>query len=305
MFLAIPTNRYFPLIPAIALGIFFLAACEKEVPIELNDQKTARLVVEGRITNENKAHAIRLTKTLSYFNSEPAPVPKSAEVYIIEEDTETRIDLSLEDDSLGYFRTPVFKGTVGMTYSLFVNDNSESYKATAYLDTVTKMDSINYIYEYINYFEQGFYKLRMSAFEPPPLGNVYMFFIYKNDTLFNDKLVETPYENDLLYNNTYLANIELMWMPQEEVTLDTNTIRIEMLSISQEEYDYNNTFLNETYGNGSVFTGPPANIESNMKNTSGGIDGLGFFGASSLVVLSMEMLKVHDESTNNPDYEKD
>lgn len=305
MFSAIPTNRYFQLIPAFALGIFFLTACEKEVPIELNDQKTARMVVEGRITNEKKAHAIRLTKTLSYFNSEPAPVPETAEVYILEEETETRIDLSFVDDSLGYFETPVLRGEVGMNYSLFINDNGESFKATAYLDTVTKMDSINYLYEYINYFEQGFYKLRMSAFEPPPLGDVYMFNIYKNDTLFNDRLVETPYQDDFLFNNTYLANIELMWMPQEEVTLDTNTIRIEMLSISQEEYDYNNTFLNETYGNGSVFSGPPANIQSNLKNTSGGIDGLGFFGASSVVVLSMEMLKVHDESTNNPDYEKD
>lgn len=305
MFSAIPTNRYFLLIPAFALGIFFLTACEKEVPIELNDQKTARMVVEGRITNEKKAHAIRLTKTLSYFNSEPAPVPETAEVYILEEETETRIDLSFVDDSLGYFETPVLRGEVGMNYSLFINDNGESFKATAYLDTVTKMDSINYLYEYINYFEQGFYKLRMSAFEPPPLGDVYMFNIYKNDTLFNDRLVETPYQDDFLFNNTYLANIELMWMPQEEVTLDTNTIRIEMLSISQEEYDYNNTFLNETYGNGSVFSGPPANIQSNLKNTSGGIDGLGFFGASSVVVLSMEMLKVHDESTNNPDYEKD
>lgn len=305
MFSAIPTNRYFQLIPAFALGIFFLTACEKEVPIELNDQKTARMVVEGRITNEKKAHAIRLTKTLSYFNSEPAPVPETAEVYILEEETETRIDLSFVDDSLGYFETPVLRGEVGMNYSLFINDNGESFKATAYLDTVTKMDSINYLYEYINYFEQGFYKLRMSAFEPPPLGDVYMFNIYKNDTLFNDRLVETPYQDDFLFNDTYLANIELMWMPQEEVTLDTNTIRIEMLSISQEEYDYNNTFLNETYGNGSVFSGPPANIQSNLKNTSGGIDGLGFFGASSVVVLSMEMLKVHDESTNNPDYEKD
>ena len=78
-----------------------------------------------------------------------------------------------------------------------------------------------------------------------------------------------------------------------------------MLSISEGEYTYNNTFLQETYNNGSVFSGPPANIPSNVKNTSGGVDGVGFFSAASVTSIEFTLAKEHDDSTNNPDYESD
>jgi hypothetical protein len=246
---------------------------------------------------------IRITRSLSYFNNQPAPVPSGAEVYVIEESTGTRFDLSLIQDSIGLFSTERMRGKVGSEYSLIINDGDASYKATSLLDTVAQMDSINYEYEFFDYFKFGFYKIRMSAYEPPPLGDIYMFNIYKNDTLVNDRLFETPYQDDILFNDSYLANVEIIYIPQEEIFLDTNTIRVEMLSISEDEFNYNNNFLNETYGNGSIFSGPPANIPSNIKNTSGGIDGLGFFGASSVISLSMTLIKEHDESTNNPDYD--
>lgn len=285
-------------------GLIILIACEEEIPLELNDQEFARLVVEGRITNQEKVHRIRLTRTLSYFDNQPAPVPENAEVYIIEEETGRRIDFTLSDDTLGFFESPSTRGNTGRNYTLHVIDGEETYQATSYLDTVPDMDSINYIYEYFSYFERGFYIIRMSAYEPPPMGDYYMFYIYVNDTLFNKELANTPYETDLLLNDAYISNVELIYLPQEHIISDTNIVRVEMLSISESEYNYNNTFLNETYGNGSIFSGPPANIPSNMKSTSGHIDGLGFFGASAYTSLEMPLYKEHNDNTNSPDYER-
>jgi hypothetical protein len=99
-----------------------------------------------------------------------------------------------------------------------------------------------------------------------------------------------------------MADVELIWIPQEEIFLDTNQVRVEMYSISREEFDYNNAFIAESYANGSIFSGPPANIPSNLINSSGGLDGLGFFGASSITELEMILYKQHNDSTNNPDY---
>ena len=73
-----------------------------------------------------------------------------------------------------------------------------------------------------------------------------------------------------------------------------------MISISEEEIYFISDLLNETYGNGSIFSGPPANIRSNVVNTSEGLDGLGFFGASSKTLIEMVLIKEHDDSTNNP-----
>jgi hypothetical protein len=285
----------------IAIGI----SCQEEITIDLNDQRNQRLVVEGRLTNEIKNHTVRLSRTLSYFDSQQAPAVTNADVYILEEGTGTHYDLTLSNDTFGYYQTGLIRGKVGETYTLVVLDGSDEYEATAYLDTVAQMDSINYIYEYMEstWYSQGYYIIRMSAYEPAPVGNIYMFYLYINDSLYNDALSETPYANDIFFNDSYLPNIELAYIPQEAITHDTNTFKVLMLSISEEEFNYNNTFLQESYNGGSIFSGPPANIPSNLKSTSGGLDGLGFFGASSVSVKEMMLYKEHNDSTNNSDYE--
>lgn len=286
------------------IAIILFNSCEEEIQLELNTLEYERIVVEGRITNELKNHTLRLTKTASYFENERVPPLLDAEVYIIEENSETRYDLALVNDTMGYYETDEFCGIAGETYSLHINYGGESYIATSYLDSVAGMDSLNYVYEYISYAEQGFYKIRMSAYEPPPEGDVYIFDIYLNDILYNDEPGETPYANDLFMNDLYMANVEIMWLPQEEIIADTNHILVRMYSSSEEEYDFIEAFNIETYSGGSIFNGPPANIPSNLKCTTGGIDGLGFFAASSVTTQDMILIKEHDDSTNNPDYER-
>lgn len=298
-------NREQNIILFLIAGIIslFFTACQEEIDLDLNNQETERIIVEGRVTNEFTSHAIRLTHSISYFQNEIVPPLLNATVYLTEEISGKRYDMQLEDDTLGMYISEDFRGVVGSEYTLHIDYNGELWEATSYLDTVPLIDSINYEYEYITYFELGYYKIRMSAYEPPPLGNIYMFKIYKNDSLYTDKLANTPYQEDLLFNDLYLANIEILWIPQEEITLDTNTVKIEMYSISRKEYNYNNAFLSESYGNGSIFSGPPANIPSNILNISGGLDGLGFFAASSVTSSEMLLIKQHNDSTNNPDYQ--
>ena len=75
-----------------------------------------------------------------------------------------------------------------------------------------------------------------------------------------------------------------------------------MISISKEENEFINAFNNESQNGGSIFSGPPANIPSNLKNISGGLEGLGFFGASAKTTKEMILIKKHKSSTNDPNY---
>ncbi len=209
---------------------------------------------------------------------------------------------NLENKKLGYYLTDSIRGKIGESYSLHINYDGESYKATTFLDTVASLDSINYEYEFDSYQERGYYKLRISAYEPPPQGDIYMFLIYINDTLFNDELINTPYSNDQTGNDSYLANLEILSLPQEEISIENNQFIIKMLSISLEEFFYNNAFVQETYFSGSIFSGPSANIPSNLKCLTCDIDGLGFFGASAVTVQEMTLIKEHSDLTNSPDY---
>lgn len=284
-----------------------LISCEEEIQLELNNPENQRIVVEGRITSELGNQPIRITQTLSYFENELAPPVTDAEVYIVEEGSGEEFPLHLIDDSLGIYQTNSVAGQFGENYSLIINHGDESYKATSYLDTVPLIDSITFEYQYLTYFgfSFGIYVIKMSFYEPPPEGQYYRIDIYLNDTLYTDEIVEPVYLSDFQINDKYLANIELYSIPQERIKLDTNVVRLEMFSISEDELIFLGELINETYGNGSIFSGPPANIESNIENTSGGLDGIGFFGASGVSKIEAVLIKQHDDSTNNPFIEID
>ncbi len=284
--------------------IIIVFGCQEEANIPLKDPEYNFIVVEGRITDELKRHTIRLTLTAPYFYNDTVPAITEAEVYLIEENTDTRYDMVLENQKMGYYLTDSISGRIGETYSLNIEYNNELYSASTYLNSVIQMDSIKYEYEYVAYAEQGFYKIKISAFEPPPIGDYYMFNLYINDTLYNDELSKTAYTDDQLFDNTYLNDIDVFWLPQEEIITDTNHVVLEMLSISKEEYYFIEAFIPETYFSGSIFDGPPANIPTNIHCVDCGIDGFGFFGASAVSKLEMTLIKKHDDSTNNPDYKR-
>ena len=118
-------------------------SCQEEINLDLNNQETERLIVEGRVTNENKHHSVRLTRSISYFQNEIVPPLLEASVYLVEDKTGNKYDMQIIDDTLGIYISDQFKGVVGCTYSLHIDFNGESWEALSYLDTVPDMDSIN------------------------------------------------------------------------------------------------------------------------------------------------------------------
>lgn len=287
------------------LAFLFFNACEEEIDLELNDQEHQRIVVEGRITNEFGPQKIRLTRTLSYFQNEKAPVMTDVEVWVMEEGTGTRFDLVLTDDSAGIYETEAMAGKVGETYTLHIIDGDELYEASAYLDTVPHIDSLTYDYTVYRYFgvRFGLYELKASFYEPAPEGNIYRADIYLNDTLYTEDLAEAVYFDDFGVNDMYLPDINLYSFPQEDIWGDSttvHTVRVELFSLSEDEFNFLIGFFNESYGNGSLFSGVPANIPTNIKNTTEGIDGVGFFAASGKFVIETTLIPEHDPSTNNP-----
>jgi hypothetical protein len=283
------------------MAVLALISCQEEVTIDLYNSGNERIAVDGRITNVLKRHKIRLTRTRGYLENIKVPPLLNANAYILEKNSGKTYNLTLSDSVNGIYLTPEFKGTTGETYSLIVHSDSNTYEATTYMDTVTALDSIKYEYEYSDLMQIGYYKIFMSAYDPPTT-NYYRFSIFLNDTLVNYKITDASYTDDQLFNGYYMAYIEIYDMRQEWVRQHSNTLKVEILSMSKFEYDNINDYMSEIYGNGSIFTGPSANIPSNLKNMSGGLDGLGFFGASAVYTLEMPLIKSHGDSTNVADF---
>jgi hypothetical protein len=283
------------------LSMLVLTSCQKEIQLNLDSSGNVRIAVDGRITNELKQHKIRLTTTRGYFDNQEVPALIVDSAYILEKNHGRRYDLTLTDKVNGIYLTPEFKGIAFETYTLMVYCGLGNFEATTYMDTVTKLDSISYEYEYSKIFKYGYYKIFMSAYDPPST-NFYRFYIYLNDTLINYKITDASYTNDELFNGIYMPHIELYDIRQEWVKHSSYALKVKMMSISKEEYDNINIYMNEIYGSGSIFNGPSSNIPSNLKNTSGGLDGMGFFAASAVSSLEIPLIKSHRDSTNVSDY---
>jgi hypothetical protein len=70
------------IIYTLAIFALFNTSCTERIELELNSDEHVRLVVEGWITNQQKAHSVKLTTTTSYFENEAAPKVSGAVVSI-------------------------------------------------------------------------------------------------------------------------------------------------------------------------------------------------------------------------------
>ncbi|MBN2347674.1 MAG: DUF4249 domain-containing protein [Bacteroidales bacterium] len=266
-------------------------SCEDKIDIDLNDEHNQRLVIEGRFTNENKIHEITLSRTASYFANAPAPRESGASIVL----TDGTISIPyFENSSIrGLYQTNTsVAGIIGNDYKLSIEtNNNENFEAKTQMDIVAQMDSITWEYEYVDFIEEGFYILKLWANEPAGKGNIYMFNVYVNDSLDNKTLSQTSFQTDEYFDGQYLPGAEIYYIEEEKLIAGSNHIQVDMLSITRDEYDYNVAFIAETDYSGSIFSGPPANIPSNLKSTDGGLDGLGFFSVSAVTSYAFEIIK--------------
>jgi len=273
---------------SLATLILLLAACTKEIDLDLNDDKHSRLVVEGSITTEKKAHIIKLSRTSNYFANEPTPRETGATVKIFEEGSDDPFVFVETEQGVYKSDTSVF-GKVGKNYTLEITlQDGEEYSATAFLDTVPDMDSVTYEYEEFNMNNKIFkyYILKLWAQEPEGEGDNYLFNIFINGIWDNDTLNEAVYDNDEYIDGMYIPGVDIYGIRDEDFEDDTITVRVDMLSIPEDLIEYNIAVMMETEWKGSPFDGPPANVPTNINNGA-----LGFFSASDVSSYEFELVK--------------
>jgi hypothetical protein len=298
------TMKYIFSISYFFIALFIFSSCQEDINYVVTSDDDYYVVVEGRITNEYKSHLIRLTRSDTYFSNASAPAADASTISIQAVNGGEEYSVSAVDTGVGYYVTEPFEGKIDEEYKLIFDYQDETYSATSLLDTVGVIDSVVVEYEYITYYNAGYYMVKMYATEPEPTGDYYIANLYLNDTLYNDRISLTTYFNDELINGKYFEGVDMYYLPQEEITQDTNYIYFELLSISREEYNFMDAFLSETSGNGSMFSGPSADVPTNVNSIDSDKRGFGFFAASAVVSAEAMLVKVHDESTNDPKYEK-
>lgn len=256
-----------------------LTACTEPYNTEL-EGSFVRLVVQGSINNELKAHQVSLTKSGDYFSNTASPKVTGANVSI--SDGENTFNLNEVSD--GLYETDTIAGEIGKTYTLKIDSEGQTYEASCYLNYCPPIDSINFGYYDLSAYDiiDSSAHVLLSALEPETPDNFYMWNVYRNDVLETDTINEVSFSDDLFINGSYMSNVEVGWVRKVEIG---DTITLEMLSITEEYYNYIYQMLSVTDWNMGPFGGPPANPNGNIieviDNDNNNDDPLGFFLAYS------------------------
>ena len=279
-------NRIILLIFVLAGGIF--TSCEDIVEVDLGDETAILYAVEAKITTTENPYVF-LYKSQRVDEDEPYTGVKGAEVRIFEKANPSQtINLVESDFRNGLYLVPSgteFTGKTGTTYTLEINTGDAILTASDTLAEVEPIDSIR-----IKPSLRGdsiFLGIFTYGDEPEGQGDYYKWNVYINDSLLHNA-VNLVIASDELVDGNYVKGFEIFTdfhdpnKPEEKKLSVGDKVLVTQTSISRFVYNYYFQMLNQSQ-TGSLFSVPPANIESNF--TSGdGRPVLGIFTAQDVSV---------------------
>lgn len=268
------------------LSVF--SACTEDINFDLKDESNNRLVVDGSITTEAKAHQVKLSRTTEYYYNKKAPTVSGATVVI----SSGNDIFPLSEKESGVYETASnVAGQIGKTYTLDIVVDGQKYQAKSKINRVATIDSITYQYQESNGRGGGpgsgggmrgkpVYKLFFFGLEPvsavDSLHDYYKWEYYIDGKLESDTLREQTFVDDNEVDGNYIHDWDVYTIDASKIVKNESVITLKMYSIPKEYFEFYLSTMLETSWKGGIFDGPPANVPSNISNGALGI----FYAAS-------------------------
>ena len=270
------------LLHIILLPGLFVMSCTERIDIEL-DTSNRRLVVYGEITTDFQYHSVSLTESAPYFSNEPPPPVSGAHVRV-DFDSTTILYNEIPVESGIYRSEQPFRGIPGTQYHLTIENidvdqegGTEVYQASSVMPSSGYADSLG-MERFQSPFFSG-YQVRLYG-PDPPTREWYNYKLFRNDYPLNDNLSSFFVQSDDFFNGSYIYGLPIGFLdddePFESIT-PGDTVMLELNSISKTFYTFIQEAQNELSGNNPLFSGPPANVSSNIDQ-----DALGIFTAYAI-----------------------
>lgn len=275
------------------LVAFSFSFCTEKIDVDIDKLEFSRLVVDGSLSSDTAIHTIKLTKTADYFENSPAPVVSGAQVFVSSNTGKTIEFIEIENS--GLYSTPdSTSGVIGEIYTLNINLAEEIGGHKNYtskeqkMNPVAALDSVTLKYEAD--WGEGFWTIQVYAYEPES-RDFYRFLAYRNGVLITDTISEFIVEKDDFFNGNYTNGIQCQFLDTQKEEADLqlgDTVTFEINGITEEYYNFVLELQSELWGNNPMFSGPPANVSSNINNGA-----LGFFSVfssqkSSVIVTEIQ-----------------
>ena len=260
-----------------------ISSCSERIDIELGSTYS-RLAVYGELTTDTLSHIVRLQKSGDYYLNEEADAV-----------SEAIVEISYDDTSIMYTENPVgsgiylspsdFYGIPGKTYFLTISNvdvngdgEKEVYNASSFIHALNPIDSIDLKYTKMHFFAG--WEIMVYVWDRPDVRNFYSYKATLNGRLLTDTLTEYSIQSDDFFDGSYTNGITAEILDDSngtEKAYPGDTIGFEINGITEEFYNFIYEAQSEAFRSIPLFSGPPANITSNISNGA-----LGFFTAYSI-----------------------
>ncbi len=278
----------------IALSLY---SCTEEIDMTFKSGKP-QLVVDGFFTDQMQDHFVKLSLLADFLSNKPNPPISNARVTL--SDGQHEIILNELPDIAGTYLIPKsYRGIYGKTYVLSINavdvdgdGLDESYEASNTLNPIGIIDSVGLGWS--NTRGQKQWQVLLYSSEPGETEDFYAFSLYLNSELITPRISELEYTEDKFFNGNKINGVWVQSIveedPQGEATdyllKEGDWVKLEMQNINKDYYDFLNAVREETGLKVPLFSGPPANVPSNLSNNA-----RGFFRVYSLVQDSVRVTK--------------
>jgi hypothetical protein len=276
---------------AILAGIilfYCLFSCTERIDINTGDSPP-RLVIYGYITTDTTQHAIRITRSTSYFATSQPEGISNATVSISSDNEVFELKESPDEPGLYLTLSDVY-GTSGKTYTLRAsldfhgNGTIEEFEAISYLPFPATLDSAAAIPFPV---VKNHLQVLIWGKLPEESSNNFSFHLYRNGTAINDSLKDFNIAQDDYIETKEIKSLPVFFLDQENDRyrlLSGDTLAVQVSSITSEYATFIENAISELRGTIPLFGGPPANIGTNIRclspESKTGISG--FFTAYSI-----------------------
>lgn len=278
-----PTIRFYLLMAFV--GVIF-SGCRELVEVNLPNNNP-QLVVEAEITDTSGPHYVRLTQTQDYFSDEELPPVKDAKVSIRDSEGQEEILSQVEP---GLYVTENLQGVTGRTYTLHIEWDGNLYESSGTLLEEANIDTLIYRYFPANppVLEEGYYVIAYGRL-PKGRNNYFRFKVFENDSLYNGR------SDIFVQSDEFLGDPEVLSLRFPYPFGLNDEVRIEMYTLNEEMYQYYLELITLLYNDGGLFSPPPQNPVSNIRNlTNPDNPPLGYFQVASLTTGEIIIEELED-----------
>ncbi|MGX5820574.1 DUF4249 domain-containing protein [Chitinophaga lutea] len=263
-------------------------ACEDVIDLDVPEGKTYT-VVDAWITDVPGAQEIRITKTVPYTSSQPAPVVSDATVVLQDLTSGTTYPFAFSN---GVYRndpgTAVAIGKLGHAYKLQIKLGTETYEAIDTVRKVPEIDSISYEFktkENSATNKEGYYA-RWYGRDLGGQTDYYWIRSYRND--LNNRVadgfaIDAAFNENTTDSAVFISPISEVITNWDKPFQLNEKVIVRLSSCTKESYTFLNQ-VNNQLQNGGLFAKILENVKSNLKNTNTSSKErvLGWFGTSAV-----------------------